>query len=57
MQITLRRAQRRKLGGKSGSDHLVDPFRVEEILECVRAEVAQGDSGWEIVADKVAGGP
>ena len=57
VQVTLRRAQGWEVGGKSGSDDLVDVFRVEQILERVRPEIAQGDAGWEAVAGELAGGP
>ena len=57
VQITLRCAQGREVGGKTRSDDLVDVFRVEQILEGVRPEIAQGDAGWEAVAGELAGGP
>ena len=56
VQVALRRAQGWKVGRDSGSDDLVDEFRVEQILERVRSEAAQGDAGWETVAREVAGG-
>src|SRR5215207_6438316 len=45
VQVTLRCAQRREVTGKSGSDDLVDVFRVEQVLELMRAQVAQRDAG------------
>src|SRR5687767_7368528 len=47
VQITLRCAQRREVGGKTGSDDLVDVFGVEQILERMRPQIAQGDAGWQ----------
>src|SRR5215212_1830382 len=57
VQVTLRCAQGREVGGKSGSDDLVDMLRVEQILESVCPEIAQGDTGWEAVTGEIAGCP
>src|SRR5215203_3814952 len=57
VQVTLRCAQGREVGEKSGSDDLVDVLGVEQILEGVCPEIAQGDAGWEAVAGELARGP
>jgi hypothetical protein len=56
VQVALRRVQGWEVGRQSGSDDLVDVFRVEQIIERVRSEAAQGDARWETVAGEVAGG-